>query len=116
MPASSVDIGVPPMLWTIHPGMHAGRRRAAVGIDGGDDELLVDHADVEAGLAAQIDAIARACPASTGITAKCESPRRPSMSAEHARGTRPGVLAATAFGRSSSPTRSHCATSNAGSK
>src|SRR5258708_25048636 len=50
-----------------------------------------------------------------GMTAKWERPRRPSMSARTARNS-PGVLASTAFGRRSAPTRSHFATSNAGSK
>ena len=50
MPASSADTGVPPMLCDDPPGVHAGGRRAAVGIDGGHDELLIDQPDVEAGL------------------------------------------------------------------
>ena len=59
MPASSADTGVAADALHDPPGMHAGGRRAAVGIDGGDDELPIDQPDVEPGLAAQVDVVAR---------------------------------------------------------
>ncbi len=101
MPASRVDTELPPMLWTIHPACTP----AAAAPPSGSTEDTTSCRSIRRtsnpGSPLRLK-WSSALSGVDGMTAKCERPSRPSMSASTARNS-PGVFASTAFGRRSAP-------------